>query len=156
MRSLRPRAHSIKVTYLLTFCCYGTHLPGDARGWVDRTRGDHRGGYRKPSAALERHARDQMRQAPYRLDKRTADTVLGAIREVCVARDWQLVAAHVRSTHVHCVVDGDERPNRVVADFKAYASRVLNQAEGYQKRWAREGALAVLRTAPQSTPRCAM
>jgi len=79
-----------------------------------------------------------MRQAPYRLDRRTADKVLEAIREVCVVREWQLVAAHVRRTHVHCVVDGVEYPNRAVADFKAYASRALNR-EGYRKRWAREG-----------------
>jgi hypothetical protein len=61
------------------------------------------------------------------------------MREVCVIRDWQLFAVHVRSTHVHCVVDGPEHPNRAVAEFKAYASRALNAKEGYRKRWAREG-----------------
>jgi hypothetical protein len=65
--------------------------------------------------------------------------VLEALREVCIVRDWQLIAAHVRSTHVHCVIGGVEQPNRAVADFKAYASRALNKAEGYRKRWAREG-----------------
>jgi hypothetical protein len=54
-------------------------------------------------------------------------------------RDWHLVAAHVRSTHVHCVVDGVGCPNRAIADFKAYASRASNQVEGYRRRWAREG-----------------
>jgi hypothetical protein len=126
------------LTYLLTFCCYGTHLPGEP-GWVDRARGDHRGGYREPSAALERHARGQMLQDPYRLDGRAAYMVLESIREVCVVRDWQMMAVHVRSTHVHCVVGDIERPNRVVADFKAYASRALNQMEGYRRRRAREG-----------------
>jgi REP element-mobilizing transposase RayT len=80
-----------------------------------------------------------MLQAPYSLDGRAARMVLEALREVCVMRDWQLVAAHVRSTHVHCVVGGVAQPNRAVADFKAYASRALNHAEGYRKRWAREG-----------------
>ena len=88
----------------------------------------------------------QMRQAPYRLDLNAAQTVLKAVREVCVVRDWQLMAAHVRSTHVHCVVGGIAQPNRVVADFKAYASRTLNRAEGYRKRWAREGSTRSLRT----------
>jgi REP element-mobilizing transposase RayT len=126
------------LTYFLTFCGYGTHLPGSP-GWVDRTRGDHRGGYGKTSPVLEAHARAHMRQPPYRLDVRTSETVLEAIQEVCTARDWQLVAAHIRSTHVHCVVDGIGCPNRAIADFKAYSSRALNRAEGYQKRWAREG-----------------
>ena len=80
-----------------------------------------------------------MREAPYRLDRRAADIVMEAVREVCIVRDWHLVAAHVRCTHVHCVVGNIERPNRVVADFKAYASRALNQVEGYRRRWAREG-----------------
>ena len=127
------------MTYLLTFRCYGTHLPGDARGWVDRTRGDHRGGFHEPCTALERSARERMLHAPYRMDRNTAQTVLQAIVEVCAVRDCQLMAAHVRSTHVHCVVGGIPRPNRAVADFKAYASRALNLAQGYRKRWAREG-----------------
>jgi len=72
--------------------------------------------------------------------------VLESVREVCVVRDWHMVAAHVRSTHVHCVVGYVERPNRVLADFKAYASRALNQTEGYRRRRAREGSTRRLPT----------
>ena len=147
MRNSPECPHSTLVDLLLTFCCYGTHLPGDERGWVDRTRGDHRGGFRGPSAPLKRYATEQMLEAPYRLDGHTASAVLKAIREVCITRDWQLVAAHVRSTHVHCVVDNVARPNRAIADFKAYASRALNSAEGHRKRWAREGSTRRLQTA---------
>ena len=135
------------LTYLLTFCCYGTHLPGSP-GWVDRTRGDHRGGYGETSAALERHARDSMLHTPYALDVQSACTVLEAIRDVCAARNWQLVAVHVRSTHVHCVVDGLDNPNRAIADFKAYASRALNRVEEYRKRWARRSAASKAAFAP--------
>ncbi len=126
------------LTYLLTFCCYGTRLPGSP-GWVDRTRGDHRGGYGETSDALARHSQAHMVHAPYMLKGRSACRVLEAMREVCVIRDWQLFAVHVRSTHVHCVVNGPVHPNRAVAEFKAYASRALNVTEGYRKRWAREG-----------------
>ncbi len=80
-----------------------------------------------------------MLYTPYRLDRRAAGTVLQVLREVCVVRGWQLIAAHVRSTHVHCVVGDVALPNRAIADLKAYASRALNKAEGYRKRWAREG-----------------
>jgi REP element-mobilizing transposase RayT len=136
-KSESPRALNW-LTYLLTFCCYGTHLPGSP-GWVDRTRGDHRGGYGETSAALERHARAHMLHAPYTLNRRCACSVLDAMREVCAIRDWQLVAAHVRSTHLHCVVDGVKCPNRAIADLKAHASRALNRTEKHRKRWAREG-----------------
>lgn len=80
-----------------------------------------------------------MLEAPYTLDWETAQRCLKAIREVCSVRDWQLIAAHVRTTHVHCVAGGIAEPNRAIADFKAYASRALNRTEGNRKRWAREG-----------------
>ena len=99
-----------------------------------------------PRLALKRYATEQMLEAPYRLDRHTAGTVLKAIREVCITRDWQLVAAHVRSTHVHCVVDNLARPNRAIADFKAYSSRALNTLEGHRKRWARVGSTRRLQT----------
>ena len=35
------------VVYLLTFCCYGTHLRGDEKGSVDRAR-EGRGGPIRP------------------------------------------------------------------------------------------------------------
>jgi REP element-mobilizing transposase RayT len=147
MRENGPAAHSPPLTYLLTFGCYGTWLPGDARGWVDRSRGVHRGGYRNPSTALANRARALMHDSPYNFDRRAAQTVLRAIHEVCVEREWQLLAAHVRSTHVHCVVAGVTSPNRTVADFKAYASRALNLVEGRRTRWAREGSTRRLPTA---------
>lgn len=134
------------MTYLLTFRCYGTHLPGDARGWVDRTRGDHRGGARAPNAGLERYARSLLRDEPNWIDRDAAAIVLAAIREVCAFRGWQLVAAHVRSTHVHCVVGGVDQPNRAIADFKAYSSRQLNLVEERRLRWAREGSTRRLLT----------
>lgn len=126
-------------TYLLTFCCYGTHLPGDERGWIERQRAGQRGGFREPERALHRFAREQMLESPYTLDDESAQTVLNAIQEVCVARAWQLLATHVRTNHVHCVVGGLAQPNRAIGDFKAYASRALNQMEGYRKRWSRHG-----------------
>ncbi len=57
-------------------------------------------------------------------------------------RDWSLLAAHVRTSHVHVVVDADTRPERVMNDLKSYASRCLNrmgQDDAGRKRWARHG-----------------
>jgi REP element-mobilizing transposase RayT len=87
-----------------------------------------------------------MSENTYKFRWDAAKTVLHVLREVCAVRDWQLIAAHVRSTHVHCIVGGVARPNRAVGDFKAYASRALNQLEGHQKRWAREGSTRSLQT----------
>jgi REP element-mobilizing transposase RayT len=53
-----------------------------------------------------------------------------------------VLAAHVRSNHVHTVVEAEVPPERVMSDFKAYGSRHLNRMrldEPNRKRWARHG-----------------
>lgn len=53
-----------------------------------------------------------------------------------------LLAAHVRSTHVHVIVDAEIRPERILSEVEAYASRALNSVESDasdRKRWARHG-----------------
>lgn len=136
----------VVVTYLPTFNCYGTHFPGDVRGSVDRLRGTDRGGYLTPSTALLDSSRRHRREAPFELNWDEAGIVLSALREVCAFRQWNLLAAHVRTTHVHVVVGQVLDANRVIADFKAYASRALNRRNGSARRWAREGSTRPLRT----------
>jgi len=68
--------------------------------------------------------------------------VLAAIQEVCLHRGWRLLAAHVRSTHMHAVVEADAAPELVMKDFRMYSSRRLNGMgvdEPGRKRWARHG-----------------
>jgi REP element-mobilizing transposase RayT len=53
-----------------------------------------------------------------------------------------LLAAHVRTSHVHAVVEADVEPEKIMADFKVYASRRLNRTgfeDPSRKRWARHG-----------------
>ena len=83
-----------------------------------------------------------MDQPAYHLDQIRRDAVLEAIQEVCAHRGWSLLAAHVRSNPVHAVVEAAVRPERVMGDFKAYASRRLNRMsldEPNRKRWAHHG-----------------
>ena len=57
-------------------------------------------------------------------------------------RGWNLLAARVRSNQVHAVVEAETRPERIMNEFKAHASRALNQpaSDGPdRKRWARHG-----------------
>jgi REP element-mobilizing transposase RayT len=86
--------------------------------------------------------RDLMDQAPYLLDKVGRTVVLDAIREVCLRRAWSLLAAHVRTNHVHIVVEADAKPEKAMRDFKSYASRRLSESsaeEPDRKRWVRHG-----------------
>src|SRR5258706_14847510 len=89
-----------------------------------------------------RAAQQLMDQTPYFLDGRRRDAVLASLLERCSQREWSLLAAHVRTNHVHAVVEAEARPERVLNDLKSYASRYLNQAgldPSARKRWARHG-----------------
>ena len=109
--SLRAQLH----VYLITFSCYGTHLPGDATGSYDHVRkGDRR--FIAPNQALEQYHRRKMRQPAYQLS--TADvreTVRDAIVEVCRFRQWNPCALHVRTTHVHALIEADSATRSVTA-----------------------------------------
>jgi len=130
------------VTYLITFACYGCHLHGSESGSVDAEHnafGNPILGGDAVRAAVEAA---RMNQGPYRLDRIRRDAVLGAIQEVCAHRGWVLLAAHVRSNHVHTVVEAEHPPERVMSDFKSYASRRLNAMRleaPNRRRWARHG-----------------
>jgi len=92
--------------------------------------------------------RQQMDQAPYFLDRNRRMAVLDALREVCLHRGWSLGAAHVRSNHVHVVVEAGVPPEKVMNAFKSYASRHLNSLgiDGPErKRGARHGSTRWLR-----------
>ena len=83
-----------------------------------------------------------MDQMPYKLDPRSRVAVLDAIREVCLHRNWTLLAAHVRSAHVHAVVEAEMQPELIMNAFKSYASRSLNKLNAdkpHRNRWARHG-----------------
>lgn len=136
------------VAYFITFSTYGTWLHGDERGSVDRDNnivgellitGDH---------ALRRQRAAQMIGSEYRLEAVERETVLGAIQQHAAFRGWPLLAAHVRTNHVHLVVVGDTKPERMMTEFKAYASRALNRlnASTQPKYWTRHGSTRWLNT----------
>jgi REP element-mobilizing transposase RayT len=86
--------------------------------------------------------RRKMKALPYALKEADRTTVLEAIREVCLHRGWHLIAAHVHTTHVHVVVEGEASPERMMRDFKGYCSRALNLLEPRmteRERWTQHG-----------------
>ena len=94
----------------------------------------------EPDARRASYEQQLMNQPPYELDRDRRSAVLAALQEVCSHRGWSLLAAHVRTNHVHVIVEGEAPPERMMNDFKAYASRCLNRLnpeEGDRKRWAR-------------------
>jgi REP element-mobilizing transposase RayT len=130
------------VTYLITFAGYGCHLHGAGSGSVDATHNVPGTPVLIEDSARVAKEEQRMDQPAYHMDQIRRDAVLQAIEEVCCDRGWNLLAAHERSNPVHTVVEADAEPERVMNDFKAYASRRLTRMSldnPNRKRWARHG-----------------
>ena len=137
----------IPLAYLITFTCYGTRLRGDESGSVDRKHNPPGTPLIPPRPSWIRADATKMKEQPYQLTWPRRAVVLQAMQEVCAHRGWTLLAAHVRSNHVHFVVIADERPERVLNDVKAYASRALSRSgleNGSLKRWTHHGSTRYL------------
>ena len=128
--------------YFITFACYGSHLHGAESGSVDRKHNVFGGSLVESNAERVAAIREEMQQPPYLLDQMRRVTVLDALREVCLHRRWNLLAAHIRTNHVHVIIEAEGRPEKIMNTFKSYASRALNRLgiDGPdRKRWARHG-----------------
>jgi REP element-mobilizing transposase RayT len=129
--------------YLITFATYGSHLPGD-NAIVDREHNAPGCPFVEPFDGRLERCKRIMRSAAYLLGERRRAIVLATIQEVCQFRGWSLMAAHVRTNHVHVVVDSPAKPEQVMSTLKAYASRALNRIEPRQPRWSRHGSTRYL------------
>ena len=128
--------------YFITFGCHGAHLHGDESGSVDRRHNLFGGRLVEANPQRAEAERRNMDQQAYVIDHESRTTVLQAVVEVCSHRQWILLAAHVRSHHVHVIVEAEVPPEKVMNDLKAYASRALNGLEPEKpgrRRWARHG-----------------
>lgn len=138
------------LAYLITFTAYGTWLHGDKRGSVDQEHNRYGDAFVTPSPALRRWQESTLKNPPVRLTRGQQEVVLGAILHVCRFRGWLAHAVHVRSNHVHLVVSGGEEPEKMMADFKAYATRVIRERGQdetiVKKYWTRHGSTKYLWT----------
>src|SRR5437868_5057595 len=96
------------LAYFITWTTYGSWLPGDARGWVDKVSKI----VQQPDPYLESAARQAMTEEDVVLSRQQRDLVDGIIVRHCQIRTWQLHARNARTNHIHVVVtaalDGDE------------------------------------------------
>ncbi len=83
-----------------------------------------------------------MGQPPYSTDSKRREAVLASLLDHCSHRNWSVLAAHVRSSHVHIVVESEAGPERIMNDLKSYACHCLNRVgrdQPARKRWGRHG-----------------
>jgi len=109
------------MVWFLTFRSYGTHCAD--------------------TDALLNWRRRRMRWGEFELSSARRAVVLNAVEGVCRSRGWDLLAAHIRATHVHVVVSSDAEPETMLRYFKTHASLALRAAnlanDGHV--WARGG-----------------
>jgi REP element-mobilizing transposase RayT len=142
----------VSLAYHIVFSCYGARLHGDEVGSVDRDHNLPGTEYLPSSAQRAQSNFDRMTQTACEMDGPRSKVVLEAIREVCIHRHWELLVAHVRTTHVYAVAKALVVPERILNDFKSYSSRWLNESgfdQAGRKRWSHHGSTRYLWTPQQ-------
>jgi REP element-mobilizing transposase RayT len=119
------------LAYLITWTTYGSWLPGDTRGWVEKGKA----GIQEPDDPRQCAAQQQLLEAPVLLDGEQRGVVEATIRAHCEFRGWQIHAVNARSNHVHVVVTADVAPEAVMAQLKAWCSRRLNERGTPRDHW---------------------
>ena len=138
---------AIPLAYFITFTCYGTWLHGAKSTSVDCSTNTPGTLFLSFNPQRLHFVKKRMSENAYILDKRNRDIVLRAIEEVCIYREWVLLAAHVRSNHIHLVVHARTQPEHIMSTIKSYASRHLNQAKldnNRTNRWTHHGSTQYL------------
>ncbi len=119
--------------YFITLRTYGTWLPGDARGCVDKEHNAFASEYAPPDSRRAERAAALMRHAPLLFDARMRELVQRAFADQCQHRGWELIDTAVRTNHAHVVVGyAPVGPDRMLLELKGRATR-----------WLREGKLVV-------------
>jgi len=137
----------IPLAYFITFSCYGTWLHGKKTTSVDRRNNTYETDFLSVNPARQASVEERMLETPYLLNDARRNIVLSAIKEVCNHRLWSLLAAHVRTNHIHFAVRADIKPEIIISTIKAYASRRLNEAKLDDKRvnrWTKHGSTRYL------------
>ena len=133
--------------YFITFRTYGTWLPGDARGWVDKFRNKYGTPPAPPDPEEEYESLRRLKHDLVILKPQGRDIVKRTIQEVCLYRRWPIHALNVRSNHVHMVLSAYQTPETVMIDLKAWCTRRIREAgvlaDGVRP-WSRHGSTIYL------------
>ena len=134
-------------TYFLTWTTYGSHLPGDPRGSVDKQHNIPGTPRLKPHRRRYAANRAQLKSSPVRFSPAQRNLLDNTIREHCLFRHWLLHALNVRTNHVHIVVTADASPSDVMGKLKSRCSRRLRELDPHLSRiWTTHGSTRWLNT----------
>jgi valyl-tRNA synthetase len=138
----QPGSTQATPTHFITFTTRGTRLHGDPRGSVNPDYNRFGEPWHPVNPDLVTQELKSMTGESVKLDQPRRQVVHDAVLEVCRHRGWTLHALHVRTNHLHVILDADAEPERVMNDFKSYATRRLREAglaAPDAKVWTRHG-----------------
>ncbi|MBN9656928.1 MAG: hypothetical protein J0H49_02045 [Acidobacteria bacterium] len=93
----------------------------------------------------ERNARSR----PYLLGKPHRKLILETIRKTCESRNYELLAAHIRTTHLHVILDAPSDPAGSMGTLKLECTKALkaaNLATAADRIWANYGHIRILKS----------
>lgn len=135
--------------YLITYTTYGSWLHGSSSGSIDKDRNSGKTVFISSNRNLQKFEKTMLQNHPFAMNAEQRQIVLDAILEVCHFRKWNGYALHIRSNHVHAVVSGNAKPEKIMNDFKSYSTRALKEKaiSPLPKRiWTRHGSTKYLWT----------
>jgi REP element-mobilizing transposase RayT len=102
-----------------------------------------------PRPRLNRAFSERLSQPPALLDEERRSFIADAMPGICDALGWVLLAVNPRSNHVHLVVGGAAKPERMLTAIKAWTTRKLREAhlaQPEERLWSRHGSTVYLWT----------
>ena len=127
--------------YLLTIRTFGTWLHGDGRHSVGRNGKNVYGELDiLPNEGLEKWMTEEMRYPPRVLNSRERKVVQDSIVELCTRKTYLLHALNVRTNHTHIVLTAQRKPERIIIEIKANATKWLREAglaKATERIWSR-------------------
>jgi REP element-mobilizing transposase RayT len=139
----------VPLAYFITVRTYGTWLHGDERGSVDRDHNQFGAPLLPADVKRQQSEEERLRHPPIFLTAESAALVEKTVREVCIHRKWELHTVKARTNHFHAIVSAGVTAERVMNDFKAWATRRLREY-GFvgvdQQVWVHHGSTPYLWT----------
>src|SRR3990167_7402962 len=114
--------------YFITIRTYATWLHGDERGSIDPKHNRFNEPMRCPSEMLCSAMRSSALESGFLLDESMRAIVLQSGLSISDYFKWTLFAIHVRTNHVHIVVQSDRSKEKTMGAFKQYATRDLKKS----------------------------
>jgi REP element-mobilizing transposase RayT len=126
--------YSKPLAYFITFTTHGSWLHGDTRTSVIKDHGTPK--LLAPNESLYIQRREKLTHPPVELDQTQRTIVLDTLIHHCNLKQWRLFAAHVRSNHVHTVIQAEHPIDAVMTGLKIWSTRKLSEnGYVYPKVW---------------------